>query len=277
MSFAKGRNSSVFSFNDSISIVPNKRGDYPPYEDSLRSFEGIELMHDEDVRTCLKFYGYSNSLCRRTLLKCLGIDTKKFGDDRNHEARLRNSWIRGNQENVTLLVNETGYYPNCGKIENGVLVVRMDTLRNPNNYTLEDLLDFYDLDYDESLDNEERLDVLLSWLGCPTIGNQLIRNREEMEEVEEYQKNMKKSMNEVKTTLNELKESVNQLREENRSLRDDLEKITKEKESSGSEELGKGVKKGVKKELLKKELLKKELLKKGDLKKGDLKKRGNKK
>ena len=206
-------NSLVTDATEELCIVINKDGETPPHETSLKTIEGIRNMSDEQVRLCLEFYGKHDVSSRKDLMKCLNVDTRELIDDKNSKAKLYNRFVKSDQQQLMLFVNEVGEYPENGQMVNGTKKLSLGTLKNPNNNDLYQLLDFYHLEH-EYLDSfEEKLDFLLSMLKFLTTDYQLDRIRSQMGELHE--------------SVNNLTESVNNLTESmNRSLNEHKESLT---------------------------------------------------
>lgn len=221
----KGSNSLVSSSTSTLSIVVNERGEHPPNESSLTSIESIGNMNDEQIRQCLEFYGEVDSISKRSLLECVGVDTKRLIDTQKYEARVMNSAVKRDGQQLVLLVNDIGVFPQNGELVNGMKKLELSLLKDRDNSVVDQLLDFYGLECDY-LDFEEKLSFLLLWLGYQK-GSDLANNS--VEEV-----TLKQSMDLFREEIRDLITQETQrldtrITEENRGVKTDLErKITRE-------------------------------------------------
>lgn len=123
-------NSFVTDATEELCIVINKDGETPPHEISLKTIEGIRNMSDEQVRLCLEFYGKYDVSSRRLLMECVNVNTRELINDKNDRTKRDNRFLKRDQQELTLLVNEIGEYPKNGRMVNGTKKLRLGTLRN---------------------------------------------------------------------------------------------------------------------------------------------------
>lgn len=221
----KGSNSLVSSSTSTLAIIVNERGEHPPNESGLTSIKSIGNMNDQQIRQCLEFYGEVNCVSKRSLLECIGVDTKRLIETQKYEARVMNSAVKRDEQLLVLLVNDIGVFPDNGELVNGMKKLELSLLKDRDNCHIDQLLHFYGLEYDY-LDFEDKLNLFLLWLGLQK-GSDLANNKEE-------EVTLKQSMDVFKEEIRDLITQETQrldtrISEENRGLKTDLErKITKE-------------------------------------------------
>lgn len=180
---SKGFNSRVLDPSTPLKIVINDKGLNPPFVEDLTTIDSILNMNLEDVRKCLDHYGCQDDDLKRTaLLEAVGVDTRRFINDGNSNAKSENSFVLGPDKTLILLRGKEGNYPSQGTLVDGRKVISLSELKDPNNSILEPLLQFYEQNYID-LNFEKRIRLLLLILGYPADEDRLAKLEKKLEDV----------------------------------------------------------------------------------------------